>query len=100
MLGRRQLAELLAYLNTRFTKMEKLIMATQADIDAITTELGGLTTQLAADDAAIQEALATLAAQGVDVTALQAAASSLSDTVAATTALVPAPVTPPAPPSA
>lgn len=95
MIGRRQLAELLAYLTARFNKLEKMIMTSQADIDALTTELGGLVTQLAADDAAIQAALATLAGQGVDVTALQAAASSLSDTVAATTALVPASATPP-----
>jgi ABC-type xylose transport system substrate-binding protein len=69
-------------------------MATQADIDALTTQLATLSTTLTADDGAIQAAIAALSAQGVDVTALQAAVSTLSSAVDATTALVPAATTP------
>jgi hypothetical protein len=69
-------------------------MATQSDIDALTTRLTELGTTLTADDSAIQAELARLAAQGVDVTALSDAVDSLAADVDVTTALVPA-ATPP-----
>ena len=68
-------------------------MATQADIDALTAQLGTLKDTLTADDAAIQTEIANLQAQGVDTTALQAAVSDLSTVVDATSALVPAATT-------
>jgi hypothetical protein len=77
-------------INHRFDEIERLLMATQGDIDAITAQLTMLATELAADDSAIQAAIAGIAAQGVDVTALRAAVDGLSATVDATTALVPA----------
>ncbi len=65
--------------------------ASQADIDAITTGLQGLSSALSDDTAAIQQEIQTLAAQGVDVSGLQAAVSDLSGKVDGVTALVPAP---------
>ncbi len=66
-------------------------MATQADIDAISTKLAELQTTLSADDASIQAEIDALKAANpsVDVTALQSAVDSLSAQVDATTALVP-----------
>lgn len=92
-----------------FNEMRGLIMATQADIDAVTAQLttfqtaiSGDVSALAADVTAIQTALANIPA-GVDITALQAAANSLATnvgnlgtTVGSVTALVPAPPAPPA----
>lgn len=82
-------------------------MATQADIDALTTQVQAIDTAVAAavntltaDDSAIAQALAAVAQQnpdldlsGVQAAVAQAAAdvqSSLGDAVAATTALIPA----------
>lgn len=73
-------------------------MATQAEVDAITTAIQDLKTELTADDAAIQQAITDLqsAHPDVDLTALNAAVSALSDQVDATGALVPpaVPITP------
>lgn len=75
-----------------FHRLELIIVAaTQADIDAITSKLGDLKTALVADDANIQQEIAALQSQGVDVTGLQSALGDLSAQVDATAALVPAP---------
>ncbi len=84
-------------LTGRDHRMEKLMAATQADVDAIATKLGDLKTSLTNADAGIQAEIDALKAANpaVDVTALQAAVNDLSGQVDATTALVPA-----APPAA
>ena len=78
-----------------FFRMEMMMAASQADVDALTNAISDLKNRLVADDSAIQSEIATLQAQGVDVSGLQAAVSDLSSAVDATDALVPA-VTPPA----
>lgn len=86
-------------------------MATQADVDAVTqalqgvsTQVNDLTTTLAADDSALAAEIQKLQGQGVDVTGLQAVqqdlsakAQALSTAVDQTTALVPAPTPAPTP---
>lgn len=83
----------------RFSRLETAMSATQADVDAIATKLGDLKTALTADDAAIQQEIATLQGQGVDVSGLQAALNDLSSQVDATAALVPAAPPADAPPA-
>lgn len=95
------------HLSARQRRMEAT-MATQAEIDDLTTQVQAIDTAVAdavttltADDSAIAQAIADLQAANpnVDVTALQAAVaqaaadvqSSLGAAVAATTALIPAP---------
>lgn len=90
-------------LTAHVNRMEKH-MATQADIDALTTKLGELKDTLTADDAGIQAEIDALKAANpaVDVSGLQSAVDALSAQVDATSALVPAPAAPPAdqPPAA
>jgi hypothetical protein len=84
----------LAYFDHKFHRLERLIlMATQAEVDALTAKLGDLGNTLKADDSAIQTEIARLQSQGVDTSALSAAVDSLAQDVDATTALVPAPTT-------
>lgn len=92
-----------------FAQLKEILMATQADIDAVTAQLADFQTQitgnvsaLAADVTAIQAELANVPA-GVDISGLQAAAASLATnvgnlgtTVGTVSALVPAPPAPPA----
>lgn len=96
-------------INTRFDELKEILMATQAEIDAVTAQLADFQTQitgnvsaLAADVTAIQAELANVPA-GVDISGLQAAAASLATnvgnlgtTVSSVTALVPAAPAPPA----
>lgn len=80
------------YLDRKFDTLERLILlATQADIDALTNALAQLQAELTADDGAIQAELAKLsqANPSVDLTGLQSAVSNLSTQVQNTTALVP-----------
>lgn len=81
---------------TALTEMRKT-MATQADIDALTTKLSDMKDHLTSADAGIQAEIDALKAANpaVDVTALQSAVDALSGQVDATAALVPAPVEPP-----
>lgn len=73
------------------------LMATQADIDALTTALTSEDSQLNTAVAAIQAEITALQNNNptIDVTALQAAVASMTTAVSAAAALVPA--TPPAP---
>jgi hypothetical protein len=79
-------------LHARLDIMENLLMATQADLDAVTASLATLKDTLVADDSAIQAEIAALqsANPGLDLTGLQAAVADVSAAVDATTALVPA----------
>lgn len=79
------------------TRLERFtIMATQAEIDAVTSGLADLKSKLDADDSAIQQEIASLQAANpsLDLSGLQSAVSDLSASVDATTALVPAPDAP------
>lgn len=75
-------------------------MATQADVDALTAQVSGLQTALAADVTNIETQIAKLQqqianGQPVDLTNLQGAVQALSGTVASAGTIAP----PPAPPS-
>ena len=74
-------------------------MGTQADVDAITTAIGQVETDLKASSDAIQAELDQLAAAnpGVDLTALRSAVSGLDPAVQAIGALKPLTPQPPAP---
>jgi hypothetical protein len=88
------------YLDEQFALTRRLIlMATQADIDAITTKLGELKATLVADDSAIQQEIKKLQEQhpALDLTALQDAVDDVSKAVDDTTALVPTEPTEPTP---
>lgn len=63
--------------------------ASQADIDALAQQVTDLQTALTSADAAIQQEIANLQAQGVDVSGLQSAVAGLQSQVDATAALVP-----------
>lgn len=77
------------HIDARFDTIERNQMSSQADVDALTTAVENLNTQLTAADSAIQQEISTLQGQGVDTTNLQSAVSDLSNAVAATQALVP-----------
>lgn len=77
-------------------KLEKTMAATQADIDAITQALNALQVELTTDVQAIQSEIATLEAQGVDVTSLQAALGNLTGTVNTVNTIAPVVTPPPA----
>lgn len=92
-----QLNETLAHIDARFAAIEKNIttigaaqVATQADIDA-------LTTALTAEDSSLQTSIANIQAwinsqpAGPDITALQAIVTQVGTDVANAAALVPAP---------
>lgn len=91
-------ARLADLINDRFDDLKGLIMATQADIDAITAQLTALAATLTTDVAGIQTEVGRLDAQiaaggAVNVTALTAAVAGLATTADSVTALVP-PATP------
>jgi hypothetical protein len=67
-------------LQRRLTKMAD---ATQADIDALTAEVNQVATDLGDAQSKLQAEIDALAAQGVDVTALQAAVQPLDGAVQA-----------------
>lgn len=71
-------------------------MPTQADVDAITTEVGNIAAELDSDTAKLQTEIDALSAANpsLDLTALQAAVTPLDAKAQALGALVP---TPPAP---
>lgn len=103
-------ARLTQLINRHYNQLKELLMATQADIDALTTEITNavntITTDLqtlGSDVTNVQAEITALQQQNptVDVTALQAAANQLDSTVTSlgtsvdsVTALVP-----PAPPT-
>lgn len=90
---RREFSEAIQEINERIR-----LMATQADVDAITAAVGQVATDLETARAKLQAEIDTLAAANpaVDVTALQAAVAPLDASVQALGALTP---TPPAPPA-
>lgn len=90
--------EVLDLINVRLNRLERLIMTSaQSEIDAFTDQLNTLREALTSDQSAIQaklteleEEITTLQGQGVDTTALKAAADALSSEVDNISALVPA----------
>jgi hypothetical protein len=85
----------IATLNERITQMAH---ANQQDIDALTAAVNQVATDLETAKTSLQAEIDALAAQGVDVTALQAAVAPLDSSVQALGALQPD--TPPPPPPA
>ncbi len=81
-------------------RMEQFMEASQDQINALTAELGTVSTDLANATAVLQSELDGLVAAnpGVDITALQAAADALDPAVQKLAALAPTP--PPVPPAA
>lgn len=73
----------------QYESLRRLILSTQADVDALTAQVNTLETNLTAGVAAIQAEIASLQSAGVDVTALQAAVTALATTVDAADAIPP-----------
>jgi uncharacterized phage infection (PIP) family protein YhgE len=91
-----QLTEsLLAFYDHILERMQAMADATQADIDNLTSQVQQVATDLTDAQSKLQAEIDSLAGQGVDVTALQAAVAPLDTAVQALGNLQPTP--PPAP---
>lgn len=82
------------WLRNQFDQVKEILMATQADVDALTTAVTGFQSALAQDVANINNEIQVLqqqiAAGGtVDLTALQAAVAAMGNTVAAAGQIAP-----------
>ena len=87
-------------LDERLEPLERQIMSTQAEADAVTAQVTQVSTDLATAKTALQSEIDALSAAnpGVDLTALQAAVAPLDAAVVALETLAPTPPAPPAPP--
>lgn len=84
-------------IKNEFREIKEILMASQADIDAVTQALTDLQSQLTNDVTNIQNEIASLQSQGIDVSGLQAEVANLTNTVNTVNTIAPAPApTPPA----
>ena len=87
-------------LDERLEPLERQIMSTQAEADAVTAQVTQVSTDLATAKTDIQAQIDALAVANpaVDLTALQAAVAPLDAAVVALETLAPTPPAPPVPP--
>lgn len=90
------LNEAIANINQRMTLMEG---AHQSDIDALTAQINQVAGDLDVTRTRLQTEIDSLAGQGVDVTALQAAVAPLDDAVKSLGDIQPTPPPAPEPPA-